>query len=88
MSFCLSAYAPEATEKYVFLSSSPANVKFEVQDSDSQLHELDFDDLLKKATEVACEKQRNRRNESQLSHFFVPAWRAGVSHKRKLLRQK
>ena len=61
-SFCESIDAKDATRKHVFLSSLPSEMKFEMQEPDRQLYELNFDDLLEKANEVAGGKQsRNAR---------------------------
>ena len=47
----------DATKTHLFLSSSPVGVKFEMQKTDYQFYELDFDDHQEKVTEVAGEKQ-------------------------------
>ena len=61
-SFCESIDAKDVTRKHVFLSSLPSEMKFEMQEPDRQLYELNFDDLLEKANEVAGGKQsRNAR---------------------------
>ena len=70
----------------------PADEKFEMYDSNSELHELDFDNLWRKPRKLLTEssvlaESGNRRNEAQSRYCIAPAWRAGGSQK-KALEQK
>ena len=54
---CKSVKESNATKKHIFLSSLPADMKFEMQEFNSKLYEQYFNDLLDKALEVAGGKQ-------------------------------
>ena len=65
-SFCESVEAPDAAKRPAFLANLPETMKFEMQEADNQLHELSYDALKQKETEVVCRIKQSNKARQQL----------------------